>query len=261
MEERATLHRHVPTGVERFEARWRVHRTQHHAHPEYQVTRTLGGAGRCHYRGGRFRLPGGCLALFHPAEPHVIEVVPDESPWHMRTFHIPAAALEGEGPPLLQPGPVVLTPQLDTALDDLWNALATDHAVPAAVQQLAAALRALPGLEPDASPPSRVVRACLAYLATVLDRPVTLVELARRTRSTPATVRRAFAEATGLPPHAWHLQRRVQEAKHRLAAGGSVAKVALETGFSDQAHLTRHFSRLVGVSPARYAADARKRRG
>jgi AraC-like DNA-binding protein len=91
----------------------------------------------------------------------------------------------------------------------------------------------------------------------VLDRPVTLNELSRRTRATPATIRRAFTAATGLPPHAWHLQRRVHHAKYLLADGAAIADVALATGFADQAHLTRHFSRLVGVSPARYAVDAR----
>jgi transcriptional regulator GlxA family with amidase domain len=36
-----------------------------------------------------------------------------------------------------------------------------------------------------------------------------------------------------------------------------VAEVALATGFSDQAHFTRHFTVLVGVSPAKYAATRR----
>lgn len=256
----ATLVRHDATGIERFEARWRSHRTQHHAHPEYQLTRTIAGRGLCHYRGGRFVLPPGCFALFHPAEPHVIEVAPDARLWHMRNLHLPAALLETEGPLLVQPGPVSADPPLAATLDRLFSALERDEGVERAASALGRALRALPGLQPEAKPRSQLVRICLDQLGAVRDRPVTLAELARRARAKPATVRRAFTAATGLPPHAWHVQRRIDEAKHLLARGGTVADVAAMTGFSDQAHLTRHFSRLVGVSPARYAAEAGARR-
>ena len=40
----------------------------------------------------------------------------------------------------------------------------------------------------------------------------------------------------------------------RLLDGEPVAQVAAGVGFHDQAHLTRHFRRHVGTTPARYAA-------
>jgi AraC-like DNA-binding protein len=41
-----------------------------------------------------------------------------------------------------------------------------------------------------------------------------------------------------------------------LRAGLPIAIVAAEAGFYDQAHLTRHFKRIVGLTPGRYAKDA-----
>ena len=41
-----------------------------------------------------------------------------------------------------------------------------------------------------------------------------------------------------------------------LLAGRRPADVAVEVGFHDQAHLTRHFKRMLGVTPGAYATSA-----
>jgi transcriptional regulator GlxA family with amidase domain len=56
--------------------------------------------------------------------------------------------------------------------------------------------------------------------------------------------------------HAYLTQTRVRRAKPLLRAGLPAGQVAVETGFYDQAHLTRHFEQIVGLTPARYARDA-----
>ena len=40
-----------------------------------------------------------------------------------------------------------------------------------------------------------------------------------------------------------------------LPAGLPITQAATTTGFYDQAHLTRHFKRIVGLTPGRYIAD------
>jgi AraC-like DNA-binding protein len=65
-------------------------------------------------------------------------------------------------------------------------------------------------------------------------------------------VLRAFRAETGLPPHAYLNQIRVRRARTLLDQGIAPADVALTTGFADQAHLTRHFKRVVGVPPGAY---------
>jgi AraC-like DNA-binding protein len=68
---------------------------------------------------------------------------------------------------------------------------------------------------------------------------------------------RAFANEFGLPPHRYLTARRIDVARRRLLAGHPAADVAQSVGFYDQAHLTRHFTRQLGVSPARYARSQR----
>ena len=70
---------------------------------------------------------------------------------------------------------------------------------------------------------------------------------------------RQFKAATGLPPHQFVILRRVERAKQLLQAETelSLAQVAARAGFSDQSQFSRHFRRLVGVTPGRFRTPAR----
>ncbi len=254
------LERHEPSGVERFGTTWSGHKTQLHAHPEYQLTLTDAGTGRFDYLGGVARIPAGCLAVFHPGEPHVIGNAERGISWKFRVLHVPPRLLEQRGRPLLQPAPILADADLLAAYESVWTAVDGSLAtMERALPRLAKALLLRPGLEQTSRPRSELVRKALSRLAAVVDRPVTMAELSRAVGATPTQIRRAVVTATGLPPLAWHLQRRIQESKHLLARGTSVAETALATGFADQAHFTRHFTRLVGVGPSRYASGVQGR--
>ena len=84
--------------------------------------------------------------------------------------------------------------------------------------------------------------------------PLTLAELAELCGLSHFRFLRAFTKATGLTPHAYLMQRRIQEARRLIAAGTSLAEAAFASGFSDQSHMTRLFVRNFGVSPGAYAA-------
>ena len=70
---------------------------------------------------------------------------------------------------------------------------------------------------------------------------------------------RAFARATGLPPHAYQVQRRIHRARALIAAGHALADAAAASGFADQSHMTRCFVRSFGIAPGAYARAARSR--
>lgn len=72
----------------------------------------------------------------------------------------------------------------------------------------------------------------------------------------PAHLVRAFSTAYGIAPHQYLTSRRVDRARRLLLDGWTPGEVASATGFFDQSHLTRHFRRLVGVTPGRYAGRA-----
>jgi AraC-like DNA-binding protein len=93
-------------------------------------------------------------------------------------------------------------------------------------------------------------------LRDVLDQrlfePVTLADCAATIGLSVGHASRAFTTAFGLSPHAYVVSRRVDRARRLLIEGATVADSASATGFHDQAHLTRHFRRHVGTTPARF---------
>ena len=83
--------------------------------------------------------------------------------------------------------------------------------------------------------------------------PVTIADLAEQAGFTESHFIRAFHREFGLPPHAYHLRRRLAAASELLADGVSVSTVAYECGFADQSHLSRKFKEVYGLTPAAWA--------
>lgn len=82
---------------------------------------------------------------------------------------------------------------------------------------------------------------------------VTLAEAAATLGAHPTQLVRDFTGAYGIAPHRYLTGRRVELARELLLAGLPLAETAVRAGFYDQSHLTRHFRRMLGVSPARFA--------
>jgi AraC-like DNA-binding protein len=87
-------------------------------------------------------------------------------------------------------------------------------------------------------------------------RSITLAEAGRALHVSPGHLVRSFTRAFGIAPHRYVIARRIDAARTRLLDGEPVAQVATGVGFYDQAHLTRHFRRHVGTTPARFARTA-----
>ena len=63
---------------------------------------------------------------------------------------------------------------------------------------------------------------------------------------------RMFAQEFGLPPHAYQMQLRIDRVGQLLKIGFPLHSI--EAGYADQSHLIRHFKKIMGVTPGRYAA-------
>jgi AraC-like DNA-binding protein len=72
---------------------------------------------------------------------------------------------------------------------------------------------------------------------------------------------RAFRQAYGLSPSDYQRQLRVRAARGLLSRGVVPAAAAAQTGFADQAHLTRWFRRYYGVTPGVYRGAVHRRAG
>lgn len=75
-------------------------------------------------------------------------------------------------------------------------------------------------------------------------------DLARECSLSTGHFARAFRHSTGLSPHQWLLQRRIEKA-HALLRDSrlSLAEIARACGFADQSHFTKAYTRVNGISP------------
>ena len=88
------------------------------------------------------------------------------------------------------------------------------------------------------------------------DEELTLADLGREVGLTPFQLIAMFKRTTGLTPHAFLTQIRLNVAVKALESGIPIAEVALSAGFYDQSALTRHFKRCFGVTPLQWIRAA-----
>ncbi|TCB99628.1 AraC family transcriptional regulator [Micromonospora zingiberis] len=106
---------------------------------------------------------------------------------------------------------------------------------------------------------ARIARGLRALLDEHFVAGLSLRDAAEVLHAHPTYLVRAFSTAYGLGPHQYLISRRVDRARQLLRAGLPAGEVAVAAGFYDQAHLTRHFKRILGFTPGRYpTADARR---
>ena len=98
----------------------------------------------------------------------------------------------------------------------------------------------------------RSVKLAKEYLQALPGQNVTLEELAHVADLSPYYFCRVFHRETGLSPHTYQLLVRLRYAKELLGKGTPISQTALQAGFFDQAHFTRHFKRVYGISPTHF---------
>jgi AraC-like DNA-binding protein len=84
---------------------------------------------------------------------------------------------------------------------------------------------------------------------------MSLEEAGRIIHAHPVHLVRAFNREYGMPPHRYLTGRRVDLARRYLLDGHPAAQVATLAGFYDQSHFTRHFKKVLGVTPKSFVAS------
>jgi AraC-like DNA-binding protein len=254
-------------GLEYLRAHYVSHNFAAHTHPDFAVGVIDDGVGAFALNRVRHISPAGSLVAINPEEPHTGGPYGSSDLTYSMLYPSPelmqTIARSVGGRPIGEvyfPRAVVEDRPLAEQFRRLFRVLT---ASPDALERESALARALAslvarhaGARPRPVEPRRAPRAvALArdYLDAHYADNVTLGELARVAEMSAYRLVRVFHGAVGLPPHKYLTQRRVAAAKRLLAAGTSLADVAAATGFVDQSHLTRHFKRMVGIAPGRYA--------
>lgn len=92
----------------------------------------------------------------------------------------------------------------------------------------------------------------LDYLRDYYFDNISLTELAAIANMSPFHFIRQFKAETGMTPHVYQTQFRVNRAKQMLRSGLAINEVALAVGFYDQSHFHRYFKKNMGVTPKLY---------
>ncbi|WP_394837518.1 AraC family transcriptional regulator [Pendulispora rubella] len=253
-------------GTEFLLARFVSHRFSPHCHDEYAIGMIERGVEAYRYRGHNRVAEAGEMVVVEPGEAHTGEPgAPDG--WQYRMFYIPTHLFERAAEAAGKTGlphfgkTVINDPEVASAMRAMH--VASQHGEPqleresrfaglltTLVERYAEGVLVLPRHPARAS---AGVRRAIELAETSYAEPLTLGELAHAAGLSSFHFARQFADATGMSPHRYVVQRRVVEACRLLRARSSPAEVAMQVGFADQAHMTRHFKRTMGVTPARFA--------
>jgi len=148
--------------------------------------------------------------------------------------------------------PVIQDPGLRLAMQRLFAALDSGAEALACEESLVRACALLQGRHSNATAPREAqgdVSQVRDRLASDLLNPPTLSELADLCGLSKYQLLRRFARVYGVPPHAWLLLQRAEQARGLIREGHSLAAAAAACGFADQSHMTRSFARQFGFTP------------
>jgi AraC family transcriptional regulator len=89
------------------------------------------------------------------------------------------------------------------------------------------------------------------YIDSHISGPVLVADLCVLLKRSESHFSRSFKRSFGEPPHAFIVRRRVElAAQYMMMTDASLSDIALRCGFSDQAHLSKHFRQATGQTPA-----------
>jgi AraC-like DNA-binding protein len=243
------------SGIDLLAARFIDHRYAPHVHDEYSIGVCTAGVEQIDYRGGVHVATPGTVVLLEPGEPHTGSAVGGDG-WSYDVAYLPREVF-GAGPPHF-PEPVVVDPEAAERLRRAYRMLMGAHDRFEGEARLLSALDLIVARHASGTSPvkvgsgGRLVTRVMASLGDRITAPPSLTEIADEVGLSRYQVLRVFRDAVGMPPYAWLAQHRVQRARGLLRCGLRPAEVAGLVGFADQAHLTRWFRRVMGVTPAAY---------
>jgi AraC family transcriptional regulator len=107
--------------------------------------------------------------------------------------------------------------------------------------------------------PPHKVRAAVEFIETHLAEELSVESIAEAIGMSPFRFARGFAKGTGLSPHQFLLNRRIEHSKDLLQSSNrEIVDIARATGFASQSHFTSVFRRRCQVTPLAYRRGVRR---
>lgn len=260
---------HPAKGLERFEAFFTGHPFSPHRHDTYAIGMTLQGVQAFRYRGAARNSVPGQVFVLHPDELHDGHAGTDTGFRYRILYVDPRLIHEALGErrcPLPFVRNAVSTDQrlmnailpalgdLDLAVEELQR----DQIIAALADALAAADTSIARRQVSKQH-WRAVGLARGFLDASTEnagagKTVTSEALEAVTGLSRYDLARQFRACLGTSPYRYLVMRRLDRARVLIRRGTPLADAAIASGFADQSHMTRHFSKAYGLSPGRWAA-------
>jgi AraC-like DNA-binding protein len=268
---------------------WRVHGLRnlellHAAHTNRALTRRINegfeicviehGTQKLYYRGGSHLAPAGSVVIINPGEAYSAQGE-DKTGWTYRAFYptsadVRDAASEAAGKRLPVPSfpkAVIHDQHVTRILRELHLLLLEPNAAMAqesysiwVASELVTRHAATGTIPRGIGSERKAVRLAREFIEANHSDNIALSQISTLTGLSSFHLLRVFTREVGMPPHAYLNQVRINRARRLLSLGWAIARVANEIGFVDQSHFSKHFKRMMGVTPGQYASSVRPAR-
>jgi AraC-like DNA-binding protein len=236
-----------------------------HAHETFSIGAITGG--HSIYLNGkvRERVGTGALVVINPGDVHACNPI-DDQPWSYHMLHVDVPWLVNLQHELgfrqnadfrAFSTTVNVRTDLYAGLNRFYTILTDTQADP--LQKHSAALTFFSEVQRTLNPApasprdenDKLVRAA-EYIRENCTRSLKLEEICVAADLSASYLIRSFKDRYGMTPHAYLINRRIEYSRAQLRRGRAIADVAVEAGFSDQAHLQRAFRQFVAATPGQY---------
>ena len=252
-----------------------AHFVQHayprHSHDYYVISVIEQGRQSFTHNGTKYTTPPGGVILINPDTVHTGEAV-DAQGFELRSIY-PASSHMKMAAPELTGHSHVLPMFTHVRVDHPWvtrSVLSLHKAISQEADAMECEVRFIqtltqlilryantPSAEPKLGNEKKAIQKARRYIDDHFAEGLSLSSIAEHVALSPYYLIRAFCAEIGMPPYTYLESVRIQHTQKLIDKGKPLAEIAAEVGFSSQSHMTRHFKKIIGVTPGQYARQIR----